>query len=333
MKEGILLQISKDQYLLGEGPFKTSSKPCLGFYITDFFLKEKQAWLQAKAICKVSKEELLKFLGTEVSDTKKTFSLIKPPSFIEFQQAFYQIKNQIRSSKFKKMVPVFFEELDQKPDILYFLKNFYKKKAFFYQDSYLYGYWNSQRGLVGLSPEILFSYQKESFSTMALAGTSVYPGASLFENQKEMMEHQYVIQSIEESLKGLVHWTEQKTYEKVFGKIKHLCTQKKGRLLGPLDYVKLCHQLHPTAALGSYPKKEAFSWLNQEQKPRHFFGAPFGYFNGKDRAFCLVSIRNMEWMNSKIRIYSGAGIVRDSVLQKEWEELFLKRKQVRQIFL
>ena len=335
MQQGLLLQISKDQYLLGQGPFKSSSKSCFGFYIPDFFLQTKESWIIPQKYCLVSEKDLIDFLGQDLFQKKDLFKTIIRPSFLEFQKIFYQIQNQIKSSNIQKIVPVFFEELQGQVNVGSLLKKFFKRNKFSYKKSYLYGYWNKGKGLLGLSPEILFSVKEQSFYTMALAGTSIFPGASLFQNEKEIKEHQYVIKSIEESLKDLVSWKKEKTYEKRFGNIKHLCTEKEAVLIKAFDYVKFCHKLHPTAALGSYPKQEGLSWLKKQnqQIKRTFFGAPFGYFNGKDTAFCLVAIRNLEWRDSKIRIYSGGGIIRDSILQKEWRELFLKREQVKRIFL
>ena len=111
----------------------------------------------------------------------------------------------------------------------------------------------------------------------------------------------------------------------------------KGELSSPssfFDFSLFCEKLHPTAALGGYPAKKAFEWLEQEptQKRKRFFGAPFGFFNGKDKAFCLVALRSLEWTDSETHIYSGGGLVKESNLQKEWRELFLKREQVKNLF-
>ncbi len=335
LQEGLLLQISKDQYLLGQGAFKSSSQSGFGFYRPNFFLQEREPWMIPHKYALVCQKELVEFLGFDSFSKKNLPYTVSLPSFLEFQKVFYQIQHKINSSKIQKIVPVFFEKLQGQVNVLYFLKNFFEKNKSSYKDSYLYGYWSKGVGFLGLSPEFLFSYREKSFHTMALAGTSPFPGISLFQNKKEVKEHQYVVQSIEESLQGLVNWKKEKRYEKVFGNIKHLCTEKSATLIKSFDYIKFCHKLHPTAALGSYPKEEGFLWLKEhpQQKQRTFFGAPFGYFNGKDRAFCLVAIRNLEWSGSNIRIYSGGGILRDSVLQKEWRELFLKREQVKKIFL
>ncbi len=335
LREGFLLQISKDQYLLGQGPFEFSFKPCFGLYLPDFFLQKKEPWIIPQKYCLACEKDFMEFLNQDLIEKKGFFKTITLPSFLEFQKTFYQIQNKIKSSKIEKIVPVFFEELQGHVNVLSFLKNFFKRKKSSYKESYLYGYWNKGTGLLGLSPEILFSLKGRSFYTMALAGTSTFPGNYLFKNAKEVKEHKYVIQSIEENLKDLVNWKKEKTYEKVFGDIKHLCTEKEAVLIKTFDYIKFCHKLHPTAALGSYPKKEGLSWLKEDtlQKERSFFGAPFGYFNGKDKSFCLVAIRNLEWRDSKIRIYSGGGIIHGSILQKEWRELFLKREQVKKIFL
>lgn len=332
LKEGFVLQISKNRYFIGQGPFQKKSQACAGLYHPDFFMKNKQPWLQAKKQAFVNDEELRNFLTAETAESTKNIKnqvcITKPASFVKFQQDYQEIKNNIKDKKIEKMVILVCEELKGKIQVNHIINKIFKKSSKY--QSYIYGVWNASSGLAGLTPEILFSVKKNQFDAMALAGTSVHPGACLFYNPKELKEHAYVIQSIEESLKKIVTWQTQKTYEKPIGSIKHLCTDKQGTLKKPFSFLKTIQSLHPTAALGVYPKKNSWQFLKHQD--RSFFGAPLAYFNGKDEACCLVAIRNIEWSHSKIKIRSGAGIVADSNLQKEWQELSLKRQQVKNVF-
>jgi len=335
LQEGVLLQVSKDRYLLGQGPFQSHPNPSFGFYRPDFFLQDKLCWLVPHKYDWLCRRELLQFLRSNVLSKQHRLHQVKAASFLEFQNTFYEIQNQIKQSQIQKIVPVFYERLKGQVQVGSLLNQFFKKSQQAYSHSYLYGYWDRHSGFLGFSPEVLFLVENQLFYTMALAGTSMSLGPSLFNDSKEIKEHQYVIQGIEDSLKDLVHWERTKTYEKIVGSIKHLCTEKRARLLKNFDYVEFCNRCHPTAALGAYPKQEGLLWLRQhpKQSKRAFFGAPFGYRNGRQYAFCIVAIRNLEWMDSQVKIYSGAGILAESILQKEWRELFLKREQVKNLFL
>ncbi len=112
--------------------------------------------------------------------------------------------------------------------------------------------------------------------------------------------------------------------------------------------------LHPTPALGAYPKEAGLHWLQVQdaQAPadqkRDRFGAPFGVIwptvqlsnmtqapptasPSQGHWACLVSIRQLAWEQGRIRIGSGCGVIATSDLQAEWAELALKRRAVEQL--
>ena len=53
---------------------------------------------------------------------------------------------------------------------------------------------------------------------------------------------------------------------------------------------------------------------------------------GSGTGLCLVAIRNIEWQRQSVRIGAGSGIVAESELEQEFEELRNKREQVKQLF-
>ena len=97
----------------------------------------------------------------------------------------------------------------------------------------------------------------------------------------------------------------------------------------------MVRRLHPTAALGVWPRNEAGErWLREADRGvnRGGFGAPFGLEREDRCALALVGIRNIEWSDRSIRIGSGAGIIAESRLELEVEELRQKREQVKALF-
>ena len=333
LKEGFILQIESDRFVLGEGPFHPSSRPCEGFYYRDFFSKKTPFWFYSQKIHYLKRAEIESFLGKREKSSFLNFPA-KQPSFIEFQNVFYEIKNKIQQKKFHKSVPVFFEEIEAVPDVNLCLQKLFINTRAKKNQGFIYGCWKPHKGMLGFTPEILFSSNGENLKTMALAGTGSLFEGSLFRDKKEVKEQDFVLKDIKESLQDLVKWKTETSYEKVFFKIKHLCTEIEGELKRPFDFSLLCDRLHPTAALGGYPKKEVVAWLEKHpsQKTRGSFGAPFGFFNGKKQSFCIVGIRGIQWSLGKTYIGSGCGVISESILQKEWRELFLKREQIKNLF-
>ncbi len=207
------------------------------------------------------------------------------------------------------------------------------------KSSYLYGHWHMSRGVLGLTPELLFSYEESSkkIYTMALAGTcnSLYSQENFLKNEKERHEHRLVIQGLQHSLQkmGKVHVGE--TQIILLSKLMHLMTPIEAKLDHPLDFEALVSCLHPTPALGAFPVESGRKWLQDLQKnlPRHYYGSPVGFrFFQKYLAQCFVGIRNVQWNKLGMSIGAGCGVVKQSTFENEWEEIQLKVKTIREQF-
>ncbi len=334
LREGFLLQTAEDSFLLGQGPLRRAAQPAGGLYHPDFFLREPKPWLIPRALWKTDSRGLKAFLSG-FSDRRPPPSEISRPSFAAFQQVFCASQRLIKSGALQKTVPVFCEAMRGRPHLPGLLKRLFQNAQKSPRSGgFLYGAWIGDSGIAGKTPEILFSLRGREVFSMALAGTAPHPGPPLLQDEKEMREHLLAAESIKTALKGLVSWKSFRRFERPFPPLKHICSEMRGGLAAPFDFSLFCQRLHPTGALGGSPPKKAFAWLKREpsQQSRRFFGAPFGFFDGKSRAFCLAAIRGLEWSGSETRLYSGAGIVKGSILQNEWRELSLKREQVKGFF-
>lgn len=335
-QEGLLLQLSHNQFVLGLAPFSFHKEPLKGFYFPGFFFQNPLPWIKPHKLFFLTRKELILWLFTQNKIPNHFhFSSFSSPSFTEFSSVFFQLKQKIKKGELEKAVPVFFEKTKTLPQVSFLLKNFYKNKGFLRRHSFLYGFWNPSSGFLGLTPEILFSCKKQRLQVMALAGSAPHPGPSLSADFKEVKEHGLVVKSLRESLKEVFIEENDSIGEKIFGNLKHLCFLMEGRLQETFDFERLCRRLHPSPALGGYPKDKALDWLQQEphQKQRKVFASPFGFFDGKDEGFCILAIRCIQWDTSGTFIHSGVGIIEESILQKEWRELLLKRETVKKLFL
>ena len=289
----------------------------LNFFAPDFALSSPKPWLIGEEV-KWSDGELLglPFLVQRVR-----------PDENEFGGQHQDILDHISRHEFQKAVAVVFEDLEFAAPLE--ARMFSRALR---PGQFTYGFEFLGEGICGCTPELLFRVEGQKLFTMALAGTALSTGPSLLEDPKERHEHQLVIDHIAEELKiyGVVNVgvTEERTY----GKLKHLYTPVSVDLARPPEFMDLVRSLHPTAALGGWPKKSALEWLGSQSfhSMRKRFGAPFGYQHG-EQMVCVVAIRGIQWWGTRARTATGCGVVEQSIVRKEWKELELKREAIYQM--
>lgn len=214
----------------------------------------------------------------------------------------------------------------------------------------IYGFWgklNSYReGMIGVTPELLFSLVDGSLETAALAATRAKPpdpadnareARALMDDPKERTEHQFVIDDISHVLEKVGEVKVGPTGILELPTLFHLKTSIRARLNRELSLDQASKLLHPTPALGFAPRTLGMSEMDHwdDGVYRWRYGAPFGV----DAALspverlneCVVAIRNIQWRDEDIRLGSGCGVVRASVADREWQELKLKRDSVKRI--
>src|SRR3990167_1434576 len=79
--------------------------------------------------------------------------------------------------------------------------------------------------------------------------------------------------------------------------------------------------LHPTPALCGMPKQTAYTLIHEEEPfERGLYGGALGW-RSTDAAEYIVGIRSCLVQGSTATLFSGAGIVKDSNAEDEWDEL------------
>ncbi len=341
---GAVIRLRGDQLLLASGSvIKASSKQDLNFslpilYHPDFFLEHTESWCQFSDYKKYTLNDLADDYRKE-SDTAFQWDVDKrlfKQHFHLFMEAFHSNAPQ----RLQKAVPYLFAHTPARMDrqllssVFGAALNLTKKYPL-----YLYGMWNENEGVLGVSPEILFCHLKSdpmTVETMALAGT-VPSGkeSELIDNAKLQKEHQWVIKGIMDSTLGLGKSESQSTKILKLQNLSHLCTGISVALNQEFHFENAVAALHPTPALGAYPKELGLKWLKEinAQNNRKSYGAPFGVIMPENElAFCVVAIRQIQWNSSGIRIGAGCGIVKESIWEKEWEEIQLKLHAIQKSF-
>lgn len=212
------------------------------------------------------------------------------------------------------------------------------KKALSFGTGTPYGIWGKDFGIIGSTPEELFTLKDNLLTTQALAGTSKKGSEEeLMNSQKDLLEHNLVVQDISEKLTGFSDKIQVgEIYTTEFKSIIHLKTDIRAAVSDEVDVAQLVSALSPTAALGGYPRKESMRFLREtryfKKYPERSFGSTMGVVSRTDSRF-VVMIRNLQWRNGVYFIESGGGIVPGSELLKEMNEIFWKRNVVKDHYL
>ncbi len=308
---------------------KTNFEIHAPYFDTDQF-EQKIGFLNC---LEMSKDSILNVLQ-EIETLKPEFSWQRSRRE-DFEDDFVQIKQRIERKERLKLV-AYSESLCkkeiQRKEILYLLKN----ALACHNELYPYAFVLENEGMIGLSPEILWQKQGKEIFSYALAGSATVDRAQeeFLQDPKENKEHQWVIQDILERTQNLADAEKGKTEVVNFGNIQHLRTKisfKNAKSTKLYDWLKV---LHPTAALGGYPSFHVLKELRQQKSRQHVFrhGAPFAY-EWKDQAISLVAIRNLQWVENMCILASGCGIVQESQIDKEWQELQLKKNSILEYLL
>ena len=254
-------------------------------------------------------------------------------------------KGEMADGGLKKIVPCVFEvaksELGFCPLVFNLLKRLQvSAQEARYQNSFAYAFidFENEFAFLGLTPELLFHVKSQTLNTMALAGT-------FFENKgitreeflvdpKETSEHLIVVADIKERVVPFGKVKQGTLKIKKIGALEHLLTEIHVLLTQKMNYDLCVKTLHPTAALGVYPKAKLDEWRDRLAcgAERKYFGSPFGVETPDGQFYCYVAIRNIEIEGKNIRIGAGCGIVSSSDPKKEWQELKAKRESVKGIF-
>jgi len=329
IESGGIITLSEGRYLVGWGKKEWRENhdedhhPC--FFFPDFFLIDRKPWLFFEHVKEVSLSDL-----QQLFNSKERVSLpFTPPDKKEFEISFQELRKHFEKKTLKKGVPYVFEKSPEKitPEKRFsILAHLIEYASAF--PGFLYGFWGDDEGMIGASPEILFETESaDLLRTVACAGTlgEHQSEEDFFHDPKERHEHQLVIEGIKESLApfGKVEQGDMQLLK--LSRLTHLFTPIELKLNVSHSYEAFVKALHPTPALGAFPKPEGMAWLMKMQSriERGRYGAPAGYVN-KNQQGCYVAIRNLQYDSRGCRIGAGCGVVPESRLEREWQEVHRK---------
>ncbi|MCB0831909.1 MAG: anthranilate synthase component I, partial [Bacteroidetes bacterium] len=189
--------------------------------------------------------------------------------------------------------------------------------------------------IVGSSPELLVRCEDGVVETRPIAGTR-WRGKSdeeddrlaeeLLNDPKEKAEHIMLVDLGRNDLgrvcqKGTVHLSEFMEIER-YSHVMHIISNVKGRLAKDKDDFDVLQAAFPAGTVSGAPKIRAMEIIDElENVRRGIYAGCIGYFNYNGDFDTCISIRTMIMQDGVCHLQAGAGIVFDSVPDKECEEV------------
>ena len=192
--------------------------------------------------------------------------------------------------------------------------------------------------VVGSSPEALVKLQGRSASLRPIAGT-VPRGATteedlrneqtLLADPKETAEHVMLVDLARNDLgrvatAGSVHVDPYRAIER-YSHVMHIVSGVQGELASQFDAFDLFAACFPAGTLVGAPKVRAMEIIDEmEPAGRGLYGGTAGYFGIAGDMDQAITIRTLVFNGDEYSLQAGAGIVADSVPDKEWKEVLAK---------
>lgn len=207
---------------------------------------------------------------------------------------------------------------------------------------YMFYFTSDDVEIAGASPETLTRLTDGTLYTFPLAGTRPRGKnkdeddalkKELLSDEKELSEHNMLVDLGRNDLGRVSRLgsVEVETYASVvrFSHVMHIGSTVRGKIRPDLDAVDAIDSILPAGTLSGAPKVRACEIIAElEGRKRGIYGGAIGYLDFTGNMDTCIAIRLAYKKNGRICVQSGAGIVADSVPEKEFTECCNKAKAV-----
>lgn len=188
---------------------------------------------------------------------------------------------------------------------------------------------------VGFSPEIFMEVSAEGFVvTNPLAGTRPRGADSdadvalydeLFSDAKEVKEHALSILLAQSEIASVCAPESVQIFDfmevKKYRCVQHLSSRVGGQLRADKNLWDAMRVLFPGITVSGINKNSALKWIDQlEDEPRGVYAGAIGWINSKNEADLAIAIRSVYQYGDSVYLNAGAGIIAESVPEKEYVE-------------
>lgn len=196
--------------------------------------------------------------------------------------------------------------------------------------------------VVGASPEILVRLEDDTVTVRPIAGTRPRGKNDVEDKQledelladpKELAEHLMLIDLGRNDISrvsktGSVKVTEKMIIER-YSHVMHIVSNVIGKLDDAYNAIDVLRATFPAGTVSGAPKIRAMEIIDElEPVKRGVYAGAVGYLSWKGNMDTAIAIRTAVIKNNILHIQAGAGIVADSVPEREWEETMSKGRAI-----
>ena len=205
---------------------------------------------------------------------------------------------------------------------------------------YMFYFSGTDVEVAGASPETLVKLENGVLHTFPLAGTRPRGKTEeedkllekeLLADEKELAEHNMLVDLGRNDLGriskfGTVEVEKLHSIER-YSHVMHIGSTVRGIIREDKDALDAIEAVLPAGTLSGAPKIRACQLIGElENNKRGIYGGAIGYIDFTGNMDTCIAIRIAYKKNGKVFVRSGAGIVADSVPEKEFEECLNKAK-------
>ncbi len=194
--------------------------------------------------------------------------------------------------------------------------------------------------LIGASPEMLVRCRGKKLDYRPIAGTRPRGatetedwilGEDMRSDEKEIAEHVMLVDLGRNDLGriaeyGTVEVEDLMTIER-YSHVQHLVTSLSATLREGFDRFDALASCFPAGTVSGAPKVSAMHIIKElEPTPRGVYAGTVGYIDYANNLDTCIAIRTLELRDGTAYVQAGAGVVADSVPEKEYEETINKAR-------
>ena len=207
---------------------------------------------------------------------------------------------------------------------------------------YMFYFSGTDVEVAGASPETLVKLEDGVLHTFPLAGTrprgktdseDIALEKELLADEKELAEHNMLVDLGRNDLGriskfGTVEVEKLHSIER-YSHVMHIGSTVRGEIRDEFDALDAVSAVLPAGTLSGAPKIRACQLIGElENNKRGIYGGAIGYIDFSGNLDTCIAIRIAYKKNGKVFVRSGAGIVYDSVPEKEYQECINKAAAV-----
>lgn len=207
---------------------------------------------------------------------------------------------------------------------------------------YMFYFSGTDVEVAGASPETLVKLEDGILHTFPLAGTRPRGKTQeedfaleeeLLKDEKELAEHNMLVDLGRNDLGKISHFgtveVEKLHSIERYSHVMHIGSTVRGEIRPPYDAFSAIEAVLPAGTLSGAPKIRACQLIAElENNKRGIYGGAIGYIDFTGNMDTCIAIRLAYKKNGKVFIRSGAGVVADSVPEKEYRECINKAQAV-----